>query len=744
MTILSSSQFDESACAQEPIHLPGSIQPHGALFVVDPATLQIAQAAIGPGLDLPSPLSRSLKDLLPPVGGLLRDERLHAPDSGPAQLGTIEIRDFRYQVIAHRSGENLIVELERLRGSDADSFDALYPRLRQFLDAIQHASSIDAAMAAAAHEIRQLTGLDRALVYRFDEQWNGAVVSEDRNDALPSYMDLRFPASDIPAQARDLYRLNRLRLIPDANYTPVGIQPSRHPVTGTPPDLSFAVLRSVSPVHLEYMRNMGTAASFSISLIVNDRLWGLISCHNKSPAYVGYAVRSACDFIGQILSMQIAAHESTTLAHERNALRAVQTRLLAQMSGAEHFIEGLVKDETDLLSLTNAAGAAIVSEGNCTLVGLTPPRQHVQAIVEWLAESENEDVTSTDSLPLIWPDAREFKNEATGLLAISISQIHRSYVLWFRPELIRTVTWGGDPHKPSPGDRQARLNPRTSFDNWQEIVRFRSQPWKQAEVEAAGELRAAIVDIVLRKAEELAALSERLQSINKELEAFSYSVSHDLRAPFRHIVGYSQLLKKAEGDKLSPKGNRFIDTIIESAISAGTLVDNLLSFSQMGRATLRPAIVDMNALVAETKKQLTFGMEDRNIEWHVDPLDTVRADPAMMRLVFQNLLENAVKFTKGRDPARIWITSNRTTDETEFHVRDNGAGFEMAYVNKLFGVFQRLHRSEEFEGTGIGLANVKRILERHGGRVWAVGEVDRGATLSFAIPTVERERDGGA
>jgi chemotaxis family two-component system sensor kinase Cph1 len=326
-------------------------------------------------------------------------------------------------------------------------------------------------------------------------------------------------------------------------------------------------------------------------------------------------------------------------------------------------------------------------------------------------------------------------------LAIAISQIHKSYVVWFRPEVLRTLKWGGEPVKiVATGDLQ--MHPRKSFQTWLETVRLRATPWHPAEIDAAGELRTAIVDIVLRTAEEMAALSERLTTSNKELEAFSYSVSHDLRAPFRHIVGYAQLLKKFEGDRLSEKGNRFIDTIVESAVAAGTLVDDLLSFSQMGRATLRLATVDVDALVDDIKSRIVSVGGGGAVQWKIESLPKVRADVMMLRQLFQNLIENAVKFSKDRNPAVIEIGfDTEATSSGAYFVRDNGVGFDMAYVGKLFGVFQRLHRVEEFEGTGIGLANVKRIVERHGGKVWAQGAVGEGATICFTLP-VESMRDG--
>jgi two-component system, chemotaxis family, sensor kinase Cph1 len=650
---------------------------------------------------------------------------------GSVYLGVAQNENQRHHVIAHRSGETTVVEFERAIEGEPRSFEEVYPFVRDFLASIQQIATVDDVAAFAAKEVRRITGLDRALVYKFDENWNGAVVAEDRNDVLPSYLGLRFPASDIPEQARRLYHQNRLRLIADVNYRPAPLTPEVDN-DGQPLDLSLAVLRSVSPIHLEYMRNMGTAASMSIALMSGDRLWGLISCHNQKPARVPYHVRIACDFIGQVLSMQIAAKEHAHAAEQRNHLRPFQTRLFAQMARAKNFVEGLVVGADDLLALTGSQGVAIVSKGACTLIGDTPFEHDVRRLVEWLSEQERQDVFVTDSLAGVMPKSRTLVDRASGVLAISISQIHDSFVVWFRPELVKTVNWGGDPRK----DQHAseRLNPRRSFEAWQEIVREKSQPWADAEVDAAAELRTAIVDIVLRNAEEMAALSERLRLINRELEAFSYSVSHDLRAPFRHIVGYAQLLKKHVATALDDRGSHYIETIIESAISAGRLVDDLLSFSQMGRATITPVAFSMADLIGDAVKRFSVSTPGRTIEWHIGSLPIIHADPSMMKLVVQNLVDNAIKFTRNKNPAEISISHRIDGDDDVFAVRDNGSGFDQAYVHKLFGVFQRLHRAEEFEGTGIGLANVKRIINRHGGRVWAEGEVGKGATLTFTLP----------
>lgn len=620
---------------------------------------------------------------------------------------------------------------ERVPG-DSGTLEELYPSIQACIAQIEQSSNIVEACAIASEFVRQLAGFDRTLIYQFDQRWNGAVIAEHRNERLPSYLGLRFPESDIPAQARELYRRNRVRLIADSNYEPIPFARIESRLHLEPIDLSQSMLRSVSPVHLQYMRNMDTGASLSISIISEGQLWGLISCHNLEPMRVSVHVRTACEFIGQILSLQIALKERALSVDERIARRAVQVRLLAQMAGTEDFIAALGKEADSLLGLTSASGAAIVHNGQCIRLGACPSARQIDDIVQWLGNrAGQEDIFCTQALGSEWAPALEFADVASGLLAISISQVHDSFVLWFRAEVVQTVHWGGDPRKGAGGQS---LSPRMSFESWKETVRHQALEWNDLDRDAALELRAAIVDIVLRKAEELAELNEQLLRSNKELEAFSYSVSHDLRAPFRHIVGYSDLLETSLGDRLTEEERRYLSTIVESATSAGTLVDDLLSFSQMGRSAITLTRIDSRDLVQEVIRKLSMEAAGRDIKWEIGQLHPIEADPGMLGLVWQNLIANAIKFTRDSDPAKIMISSNRVEEEVQFTVQDNGCGFDMRYVDKLFGVFQRLHHSDEYEGTGIGLANVARIVSRHGGRVWAESQIGQGASFNFALP----------
>lgn len=716
-------------CAREPIHIPGSIQPHGAVVVLHPETLHVLQASANAAATLGAPVttgqplpSAIADDLRPWVGGI--DTQLQR---------WLRQADRGWQVTAQRSSQGLVLSFEPASEMEAHALDRLYPRLQRFIDSIEGRADVAELGALAAAEVRDLTGFDRVMIYRFDAEWNGTVVAESGNGRLPSYLDLRFPASDIPAQARELYRRSRLRLIPDARYEPVPIEPLRSPVDGQPLDMSFVALRSVSPVHLQYMRNMGTDASMSISILVDGALWGLVSCHHAEPRVLGPQMRAACDFLGQMLSLQIGARERHAEATRRLDSKNIESELLARMARSASIHAGLSEHPEAWMRLGRAQGAAVLTEGTVITVGRTPSVEQMTALAGWLHQNHGKEaVWETRELPSLYPPAGAFTEVGCGVLAASISALHPHYLLWFRPELIHTVRWGGEPVKAAdPAD--GALRPRRSFALWTERVRGLSERFEAIEVEAAESFRNSVVNFVLKRAEERAALTEKLQTSNKELEAFSYSVSHDLRAPFRHIVGFAQLLGETESS-LADRSRHYLDTIVDAALSAGRLVDDLLSFSQLGRASLDLHKVDMNKLVAEVRQSVKPDEGERRVEWTVGELPPAWGDGSLIRQIVANLIDNALKYSRDKAVSKIEIGGEQRAHETVYFVADNGVGFDMAYVGKLFGVFQRLHRVEDFEGSGIGLALARRIVDRHGGWITAEGKLGHGATFRFALP----------
>jgi len=747
MTTGPSVPLDLSSCDKEPIRTPGSIQPHGFLLTLS-AQLTVLQASANLsrwlGVDADAAIGRPLAEVIGEPASVRLTTGLASGKLGnrPFYLGTITAGNGQhFDVLAHAWDSVLVAEFEAVERDAPAGFRELYPLLGDFLLKVNEADSVESLATLAAHHVRMVTGYGRVMVYQFDRDGHGHVMAESKEDSYHSYMGQRFPASDIPSQARELYTLSRIRLIHDANYIPAALVPPHNPITGAPNDLSFAALRSVSPVHLQYMRNMGTLASMSVSLVVKGQLWGLISCHNAEPAPLAFEKRTACEQLGQILALCIESREDASELQFRLEVRRMMVEMLGNLTKGADIIDNMRGIFPELLRFARAGGVAIVTDERVLTYGDTPDEESIAGIVGWLEQQgHGGEVFHTDALSVLYRGAADLTRNASGLLAMPISRLHKHYLLWFRPEVVHTIEWAGNPNeKASQSDAAApgafpQLTPRTSFAAWREEIHGISLPWHVAEIELTGEFRSALLGIALERAEQMAELAEELGRANKELEAFSYSVSHDLRAPLRHIVGFSDLLLESSGSEDPTMRKRFLTNIKESARLAGKLVDDLLSFSQMGRAALRPVEVDMSHLVASCIDKMAMDLQGRNIQWDLAPLPRVVADPTFLHLAVFNLMSNAVKFTGQRDPAVIRVWAEQDANETIFHVADNGAGFNMDYVHKLFGVFQRLHRMEDFQGTGIGLANVRRIVERHGGRAWAESTQGKGATFSFSIP----------
>jgi light-regulated signal transduction histidine kinase (bacteriophytochrome) len=732
------SDLDLDRCAQEPIRIPGAIQPFAALALLTTDELQVVT------------LSANWRDI---TGSALaprdRLDRLAGAPGWDAVIGSVRewagseretvnltaaLGERQLHLTGTRSTQGLLIELEPIDPLHYSTLDELYPQLRVFLDELDPAGPSEVMLQRTAAELRRLTGFDRVLVYRFDADGHGTVLAEDNNGVLPVYLNHRFPAGDIPQQARDLYCVNRIRLIPDAGYRPVALEPAYTGSPAIPVDLTHATWRSVSPIHLEYMRNMGTLSSMSVSLVVDGSLWGLLSCHSAQPRMVSPQIRAASELMGRVVAHQIGANERMSEQSHRIALKKIEVGLVEELSRAGTLNEGFQERSNAWMELAGAQGAALVWQDGLLTMGDTPTEPQLHALADWLTEREVEQVYATDQLEVDYPPASEFADVASGLAALSVSRIHKTFLLWFRPEVVRTVSWRGNPHKsmeagPVPG----RLHPRKSFDIWQEQVRHRSIGWRQSELDALADFRTVVVNQILKRAEERAELTEQLQRSNVELESFSYSVSHDLRAPFRHIAGFAELLKRRE-DNLDDTSTHYIDNIVRAAVTAGRLVDDLLRFSHLGRAALSPQSLDMDKLVNEVRQAIELSAPETRSVWNIQALPPAKGDPKYIRQVWYNLMENAVKYSRGNASPRVSITGAAQDGYMVYVIQDNGVGFDMAYAGKLFGVFQRLHHHDDFEGTGIGLALSKRIVDKHGGWIKGEGAVGAGARFSFALP----------
>lgn len=519
---LSSSMVD---CADEEIRLPGSIQRHGFMLVVDETAEVITLASENAEEFLHVPvkllLGASLEAVLDlEVLGAVRSlSRLNAESGLVVYLGTFRLKGDLCSLVTHVVDGCRILEFETLdRLVIPEIMNAV---ITNFVGKLSKLDTTLQLCQAITRQVTELTGFERVLLYSFDEAGHGTVLAEENDGTLPSYLDLRFPATDIPAQARQLYLLNTVRSIPDATYQPARLL-GRSSKSPTSLDLSASVLRSVSPTHLEYMRNMGTLSSMSISIVCEGKLWGLISGHHSQPRTVPYLVRSACDMLTKMVGTQLSAFRSSARLTRLVNFHSVQRRVLTQLAAETNYLRALQQSLSDLQQVTAASGTAVVLGEELSCDRLTPADRDILRIVNWLDEMPGLDLFESSSLVDDLPWANEIKDASSGLLAIRISDVKRQYILWFRPEVVQTVTWAGEPAKISNGED--RLHPRHSFDSWKQTVHGECDPWTDVELESARDFRSALMTISLKRAEEAAALSEaRFQQLTRALPAIIWT-----------------------------------------------------------------------------------------------------------------------------------------------------------------------------------------------------------------------------
>ncbi len=739
-------RVDLTNCDREPIHIINHVQPHGALLVLNPVDLTIVQVSENVcalfGIDAIQLQGEGIDRFFAPdhVEVLRQNVAERRLDANPLYLFSAPVAgQGQFDIVAHIYRGALIMEVEPAL-SAARSPDC-YSLIKKTFARFKRAATLRELAQVVCEEVRQLSGFDRVMMYQFLEDDSGKVIAEDlapaQCDLYESYLGLHYPSSDIPRQARALFVLNPVRMIPDAAYTPAPLLPATNPMTGGSCDLSYASLRGVSSMHTEYLLNMGVRASMSLAIVKDERLWGLIACHHYGPRNLAYDVRTACEFLAQVVSLQIAEKEMNEQAKYRQHMETMHHALIANMARQRTLLSVLTDDDPNIMGFVDCGGCAVLLGDVCRLFGATPDEAGVRKLAAWLKTAHDEEIFATRVLPALYNPAHAFKASACGMLALQIA--HGSqYILWFRPEVAQTVTWAGIPTKALiSGPNGDRLTPRKSFAAWQETVRDTSLAWKAVEIEAAQRLRVSLIEAIARLAEELTQTNHKLVRSNTELDAFAYIASHDLKEPVRNINHFASFLKEDYGDLLPDAGRKQIDIVLKMTKRLDALINSLLHYSRVGRLELNYESCDLNSLLSDVLEGLKSRIQDTGAEIRIPRrLPAIVCDQIQLAEVFHNLIFNALKYN---DRAAKWVEIGyldaANTDRYTFYIRDNGIGIEEEQHESIFRIFQRLNGQERYGGgTGVGLTIVRKILERHGGTVRVESTPGQGSTFLVTLP----------
>ncbi len=506
-------QADLTNCERELIHLAASIQPHGVLLVLDEHSLNVLQATTNVDVMLgiahdtlvQQPLANLSASLVQQIRQATAASDLSMPMPIQCQIASSSgRREFAGHVHRHPAG-GLILELEpsspgiaAVPQSGVDE-QILLAALADAVQQFSNASNIGALSDAAVRRYRDLTGYDRVMVYKFDPDGHGKIVAEARNPRLDSLLGHHYPSSDIPQRARELYIRNRVRVLVDVNYQPVPLMPRLYPGNNLDLDMSLCALRSMSPLHLQYLKNMGVTATLVISLVREGRLWGLIAAHHYSPRNLTASVRAAVEMLAEVLSTRIAAIENYAHAQVDILARRLEQRLIEATSTEGDWRLALFRNPHTLLQPLDATGAALFCDDAISTTGEVPSTPELRRLLEWV--DQQADGLNPFASSSIASGNHEFDSltpVASGVLAVKLSTSKPDYLMWFRKEQLLTVTWAGDPSKPVIGNDPMELSPRRSFAAWAEIVRGTAMPWSSAELALARAIGAALIDIILQ------------------------------------------------------------------------------------------------------------------------------------------------------------------------------------------------------------------------------------------------------
>ena len=740
-------------CDKEPIHIPGCIQPHGVLIVIRPEDLSIVQISENSDLWLGKAPDELLGKPVINVVGQVHADALRAMldqnhiEHNPRYAFSFDPQDdsLRDQstspldVTVHVSNGSLVLEMERTgRTDEVPPLDYL-SLVRESLGRMQQAVTLREFCQTITDQIAGLTGLDRVMVYRFDEDLSGWVIAETKRDGIESFLDLHFPAADIPKPARDIYQKIWLRPLPDVRSVPVQVVPVLNPDSGRPLDMTYCFLRGVSKMHIDYLENMHVRMTLTLAIKREDKLWGLIACHHYQSRIIPYQIRATCEFLAQIASLQLKSSEEREHLAYKNRIQAGYDGLLARALPENADFSEFVTSSPTMLDFIDAGGAAVHRNGGEWSIGEVPTLEQRVTLIAWLRErlqGVEEQVFATDSLSELYPPAEAYMDIGSGLLAAPISRSGKDWLLWFRSEFIQTVKWGGNPNeKPIvQGPHGLRLMPRTSFEIWKETVRGRSKGWQRFEIEAARKLRFALLEIVVNHTEKLTALNRQLEMSNEELDSFAYVASHDLKEPLRGILHYAQYLIETCAEKLDEESQNRLQSLMRLTRRMDTLINSLLHYSRVGRLDLLMDDVDLNEVLSEVLELLKASRPNSKVEFRVPrALPTVKGDHVLLRELFLNLLGNAMKYNDKPDP---WIEVGYLSESEEpiYYVRDNGIGISSTFHEQVFKMFKRLHGRDDYGGgSGAGLTICRKIVERHGGRIWIESTPGDGATLYYTL-----------
>lgn len=724
-------------CENEPIHLVGKIQGFGKFIVLDDnhqiigisENTQSWLNTTNPASYLGQSISELFNQFDQENKAILGDLLKKLPHlSTEKEIAQTTIFGDSYVVRAYRVNSLLYIEFEN---SDNEHQDAL--QLPSYSKALNQAE--DRVWEALSASIRDIIGYDRVMVYQFLEDASGQVIAESKREDITSYFGFRFPEFDIPKQARALYLKNHARQTSNIDAETYAILSK----TSDAFDLTDCDLRALSPIHLQYLKNGGAQASMSFSIIVQGKLWGLVACQHGEALHVDYHKRSLALFL-----TEFAVNKHLTMARERDLefdrqIASLELKLKEQLLIKNDVFTALRAHLPQLAQLLNADGLAIVDKDRILLYRTLIMDGEMIELHHFVSNKTGKLLFEDHRFTIKYEDEIAFPIPFAGLVRVDIDLSRTFSIYAFRNEVVVEEEWAGNPEKImqyDAGENLFRPSPRQSFDAWKKQIHGTAPAWTNDELFALKRIRQIVRESMLRKSEEINSLNQELIQLNNALDTYSYTVTHDLRNPLASIKLTGQFLQLKLG-KENDLAARSAANILDAVDVMENLMEKILEFSRAKVYQYTPEWVDVSTSIRKivTEYSDRFQMDPINIE--IKNLLPVYGEKTLFHQVFANIVGNAIKYSSKTQNPKICIESQIRNDNIQYTIRDNGIGIDVSELAHIYDVFKRMSNSGSFEGSGVGMAIVKRIIERLNASIEVESEIGKGTTVHLTFPNAE-------
>lgn len=708
-------------CKEEQIQFPSKIQNFGYLIAVDQESLEIKY------------VSENITDLTDYTSDahLILDQNYHSIftfeidfpklalfEPGQIHRETIQWKGKQYFGVFYRFNNYYYIELEE--DKNINFVSTFYFHSEHILYARNKKENWEILLK----KIKELTGYNRVLIYKLLEDKSGHVIYEEKDEGFESYLGLHFPEFDIPEQARDLYLKKRNRIISDIHQTPINILSS----TTEQLDLTYSEFRAISPVHLQYLGNFGVQSSFSISIVINNKLWGIVSCHNKTPKHIPLNIRKQCEALLRMARINYVNFKFDEQLKYQEKFQKVMVKLKEEL---------LIQDSTSytidsyipLLKFTKANGVAYVKNGNVTSHAIVPDNDEILRIRNWAKQQHIQNLYYSNNFYNEYKDELQLSGKSAGVAFRFLDSDYENFIIWFKSEIAKELNWAGKPEKiletkVEDGKEVHTFAPRSNFQVWKGQIIGKSEIWKEKEINAIREIINLIVETIHVKAFKIRDLYEQLKEINAELDTFSYTISHDLRTPLTVMKLNCQMIERSLKED-ETKGKKMKE-VIDQIDSLSDMMQEILELSKAKNSDLKLQTIEANTLIQRIIHESKVYYNAENTIVNVTSVKDFICDKTMAYEIFLNVINNAIKYSSQQENPQVDIWASSDDDFVTYHIKDNGIGIKPEDRDKMFKLFSRMSNTSQFRGNGVGLSIVYRLMQRLGGSIDFVSEENKG------------------